>query len=65
MRNAERGEVDYRNTAAKDGVIYMYDHFLDEEYQIGDTYECEIADGDQTVPFSGPILGSCGHSEYS
>ncbi len=64
-RNAERGEVDYRNTAAKDGVIYMYDHFLDEEYQIGDTYECEIADGDQTVPFSGPILGSCGHSNDS
>ncbi len=61
-KNAERGVVDYDNTAAQNGVLYMWDHFLDEEYRIGDTFQCEILDGDRRVPFQGPILGSCGHS---
>ncbi len=62
VNNAARGTVDYQNTAAKDGVIYMWDHFLDDEYQIGDTFCGEILDGDRRVPFSAPLLGSCGHS---
>lgn len=62
VRNAERGVVDYQNTAKQDGVIYMWDHFLDDEYGIGMQIEGEILDGDRSVPFSAPILGSCGHS---
>lgn len=61
-RNAERGIVDYQNTAGQDGIIYMWDHFLDDEYSIGDTFSGEILDGDRRIPFSAPITGSCGHS---
>lgn len=62
VKNAERGVVDYQNTARQDGVIYMWDHFLDEEYSIGMQMQGEILDGDRSVPFSAPVLGSCGHS---
>lgn len=40
----------------------MWDHFLDNEYQIGDTFSGEILDGGKRIPFSAPLLGSCGHS---
>lgn len=62
VNNAARGTVDYRNTAEQDGVIYMWDHFLDEEYRIGDAFCGEILDGGRRIPFSAPLLGSCGHS---
>lgn len=62
VSNAERGTVDYQNTASYDGIIYMWDYFMDEEYSIGDTYKCEILDGDKRIPFTAPILGSCGQS---
>ena len=62
VSEAERGTVNYRNTAQKDGIIYMWDYFLDEEYQIGDTFQCDILDGEKQIPFSAPILGSCSHS---
>ena len=62
VNEAARGTVDYQNTAKKDGIIYMWDHFMDDEYQIGDTFQCEILDGDKRIPFSAPILGSCSHS---
>lgn len=62
VSEAARGTVDYQNTASQDGIIYMWDHFLDDEYQIGDTYQCEILDGDRRVSFTAPILGSCGYS---
>lgn len=60
--NAKRGDVDYNKTSEQGGVIYMYDHFFDDEYKLGDLYQCEISDGDRLIPFSGPILGTCGHS---
>lgn len=61
-RNAERGTVDYPNTAAQDGIIHMWDHFMDSEYSIGDTFSGELLDGNRRLPFSAPVLGSCGHS---
>ncbi len=61
-KNAERGIVDYDNTAKAGGVIYMWDRFLDDEYKLGDLYQCEILDGDAKISFSGPIVGSCSHS---
>ncbi len=61
-RNAERGVVDYQNTVSQDGVIYMWDHFLDDGYGIGYPLEGELLDGDRRIPFSAPIVGSCGHS---
>lgn len=61
-RNAERGIVDYQNTASQDGIIYMWDHFMDSEYSIGDTFSGELLDGDRKIPFSAPVTGSCGHS---
>lgn len=61
-RNAKRGRVDYDNTAKAGGVIYMWDYFLDDEYKLNDLYQCEILDGDSQISFSGPILGSCSHS---
>lgn len=60
--HAEQGVVDYKQTEEAGGVIYMWDHFFDDEYKLGDLYQCEILDGDRRVPFSGPILGTCGHS---
>lgn len=62
VNNAERGTVEYETTAKNDGVIYMWDHFLDEEYRIGDTFHSELIIGDRRIPFSAPLLGSCGHS---
>ena len=62
INNAERGAVDYETTAKNDGIIYMWDYFLDENYQIGDTFHGEFIDGDRRIPFSAPLLGSCGHS---
>lgn len=65
VRNAERGVVNYQNTAEQNGVIYMWDYFMDEEYSIGDNYKCEILDGDKRILFNAPIVGSCGHSNDS
>lgn len=58
-----QGEVDYQKTVKEQGCIYMYDNWMETYgYKIGDTYACEIMDGDRRVPFSAQILGSCGHS---
>ena len=62
VQNACRGTVDYDKTAAADGIIYMWDYFMDDDYSIGDTFCGEILDGDKRIPFSAPIVGSCGHS---
>lgn len=64
-KNAERGTVDYKETAETGGVIYMWDYFFDDEYKLGDLYQCEILDGDRRVPFQGPVLGTCSHSNDS
>ena len=61
-KNAERGTVDYDSTANSGGVIHMWDYFFDDDYKLGDLYQCEILDGDRRIPFSGPIVGTCGHS---
>lgn len=63
QRNKEQGDVDYQNTAANDGVIFMWEHFREEEgYQIGSKFQSELFDGDRRIPFTAPIVGSCGHS---
>lgn len=61
-RNAERGTVDYKSLSEQDGVIYMWDHFLDQDYTLGESLKFEILDGNSKIPFTAPILGSCGHS---
>ena len=63
VQERANGVVDYETTAKEQGCIYMHDHWMETfGYKIGDTYSCDIMDGDRKVPFSGKILGSCGHS---
>lgn len=63
VKNSYRGIVDYQNTAQQDGVIYMYDHWMETYgYNIGDSFKCKIIDGDTEIPFEAEILGTCGHS---
>ena len=40
----------------------MWDHFLDQDYTLGESLKFEILDGNSKIPFTAPILGSCGHS---
>jgi len=63
ISNAKRGVVDYDTTAQTDGIIYMYDNWLEYYgYDIGDSFSGYVFDGDHKIPFESEILGTCGYS---
>jgi putative ABC transport system permease protein len=66
VRNCKRGDADYQTAAKQNGVIFMWDNFLDfYGYHIGQELQYSILDGDQEVPFNAILQGSAIHGDSS
>lgn len=63
----EKGTIDYDLMSAENGAIFTSDHFMDEYgFEIGDTVDLMIYDGDDLVPLTIKICGSVdsGYDDY-
>lgn len=60
----KRGSLDYEKFLASNGLIFTWD-ILYEEYgfQIGDTIELTLYDGDKEIPFTGTLMASTNSSQ--
>lgn len=60
----KRGSLDYDKMLHSNGLIFTWDYFFEEYgFQIGDTIECVIYDGNRKIPFTGTLLASTNSSD--
>jgi len=53
------GTLDYDSAARENGIAYTWSYFMKENgYELGQTIELELSDGDRTVPYTGTLQGS-------
>lgn len=60
----KRGSLDYEKLLHSNGLIFTWDYFFEKYgFQIGDTIECVLYDGNRKIPFTGTLLASTNSSD--